>query len=321
VAVYEALALCDTDHVEEHRALAAATARETGLKPAWATIDRPDEPATTHPLAALDAVATGVETEAAPVRIRLLGGFGIAIHGRELDLGSVKPRPRAILRFLALNAGQPVHREVLETTFWPDADPATAARNVHVALSGLRRLFCASGDADCQVLVRDGEAYRLVLPTGSRVDLLDVERSLGLASAVRRGGGRDTGGRDAAISELRAALRAGAAQLLPEDGPADWVVDRREQLRTELAAAARLVAESVLDADPGSAAETCAAGLRVDPTDDALWKLLIAARERSGDPAAAQAARQGYRRLLAQLGLADGVTAGALTAGPGTRPR
>jgi LuxR family maltose regulon positive regulatory protein len=337
VAVYAALALCDPDHAEEHQALAAATARETGLRLGWVT----ESPAATesaagsaaaepsasgHSTAELPATDSSVahrpahhsaaDEGAAAVEICLLGGFAMAIGGRSLDLGSVKPRPRAILRFLALNAGQPVHREVLGTTFWPDADPATAARNVHVALSGLRRLLCPSGDADCQILVREGEAYRLALPDGSRVDLLEVERALAEAEAAQ-----GIGDADAARSLRREAIRLGTRELLPEDGPADWVVYRREQLRVELAAAARSVAESLLEADPASAAEVCAVSLRVDATDDGLWRLLIAARERSGDPAAAEGARQAYRRLLEQLGVADRLDPEDVTAGRGTRPR
>jgi DNA-binding SARP family transcriptional activator len=332
VVVYAALALCDPDHAEQHLALAAATARETGLRLDWAAEPPAADSAaadrsatgrsTAEPLATGASVTDPPTSHSAPdegaaaVEICLLGGFEMAIGGRHLDLGSVKPRPRAILRFLALNAGQPVHREVLEATFWPDADPATAARNVHVALSGLRRLLCPSGDADCQVLVREGEAYRLALPGGSRVDLFEVERALAEAEAAQ-----GIGDGDAARSLRREAIRHGTRELLPEDGPADWVVYRREQLRVELAAAARSVAESVLEADPGSAAEVCAAGLRVDATDDGLWRLLIAARERSGDPAAAEGARQGYRRLLEQLGVASRLDPEDVTADRGTRPR
>ena len=314
VAVYAALALCDPDHAAEHQALALASARETGLRLPWAVETEPG-PATPGPTPA-DAGserASMPEPPAGPppVEIRLLGGFGMSVHGRALDVASVKPRPRAILRFLALNSGQPVHREVLEATFWPEAEPDTAARNVHVALSGLRRLLCPTGAAECQVLVREGEAYRLVLPPGSRVDLLDVERALAEARAAGAAGDHASAAR-----RWREAVRLGSMELLPEEGPADWLVYRREQLRVELAAAAREFAESVVGSDPGAAAETCATGLRVDPTNDSLWRLLIAARERSGDPAAAEVARKAYRRMLEQLGLDE-----AATAGPGTRPR
>src|SRR2546423_9087646 len=54
------------------------------------------------------------------------------------SLTTIKPRVRAVLRLLAVHAGNPVHREVLQMAFWPDADAETGARNLHVAVSSLR---------------------------------------------------------------------------------------------------------------------------------------------------------------------------------------
>ena len=314
VAVYLALATCDPDRADEHRALAEAAARETGLAPAWARpasyVARvPEEAAAVAAQPAMasqpkaDRVGPSLETRGAPVPIEigLFGGFAMRVGGRPVDLSAVKPLPRSMLRFLALNAGKPVHREVLESTFWPEADRATAARNVHVALSGLRKLVCPAGDGEGSLLVREGEAYRLALGPGARVDLLEIDDALAGARAARAR--KD---REAEISNYRRAMELAAGDLLPEDGPADWVVYRREEIRAQIAGAARSLAELLLDGDPNGAADACAAGLRSDPHHDGLWRLLIAARERAGDQAAAATARSGYERMLGQLGLALG---------------
>ena len=293
VAVYAALAECDPDRADEHRALVEAVSRETGLAPRWA-LPVP-EVASIEELG--DARGTAGGDRSVPVEITLLGGFTMSVAGRPLDLATLKPRPRAMLRFMALNAGKPVHREILETTFWPDADAATAARNVHVALSGLRRLLCP-GARDCPLLVREGEAYRLVIPPGGRVDLLAVDEALAAARTAR-----SRHDREAELDGYRQAVRLGGGDLLPEDGPADWVVYRRDEIRIEIAGAARAVAELILSDDPDGAADACAAGLRLDPHHDGLWRLLIAARERAGDQAAAVTARQGYERMLGRLGV------------------
>ena len=50
-------------------------------------------------------------------------------------------------------------------------------------------------------------------------------------------------------------------------------------------------------------ANACATGLWVDRLHDPLWKLLIEARERAGDPVAASRARRDYARVLEELGL------------------
>jgi len=82
----------------------------------------------------------------------------------------------------------------------------------------------------------------------------------------------------------------------------------------------RALAELLVERDPAGAAEACALALAVDPYHDPLWRLLVEARERAGDPAAATSARSGYSRMLAELGLAPstgGDESGGLS--PGSR--
>jgi DNA-binding SARP family transcriptional activator len=222
----------------------------------------------------------------------------MAVNGRPVDMAGLKPRPRALLRFLALHADRPVHREVLQETFWPDSDATTGARSLHVALSAVRReLANGEGRGTCELLVRDGDAYRLAMPEGARVDLADFD-----AAVLRARRARGIGGAAAEAAD-RAVLTTYGGDLLPEDGPADWVTGRRERARGEVVEAARSLAEAVIERDPAAAADACSAGLAVDAYHDPLWRLLVAARERAGDPAAATSARSGYSRMLADLGV------------------
>ena len=55
--------------------------------------------------------------------------------------GAVRPRARSTLRFLALRAGDPVHRDTLAAELWPDLDRESALRGEQVALSSLRSLL------------------------------------------------------------------------------------------------------------------------------------------------------------------------------------
>lgn len=246
----------------------------------------------TVPVAAGSIAAGGV-------KIHLFGSFAMSVDGHPVDLPGLKPRPRAVLRFLALNAGRPVHREVLQETFWPEADPETGARSLHVALSALRReLAPRAGRGACELLVRDGDAYRLALPDNAWIDLVDFERAVVEARTIRARGATQV-----AIDAFRAALAAYGGDLLPEDGPADWAAGRRERARAEAVESARSLAELLLDGNPAGAAEACAAGLAIDTHHDPLWRILVEARERAGDQAAATSARSGYARMLADLGV------------------
>jgi DNA-binding SARP family transcriptional activator len=232
--------------------------------------------------------------------VRLFGSFAMAVAGRPVDLAGLKPRPRAVLRFLALHAGRPVHREVLQEAFWPEADPETGAKSLHVALSALRRELAPRAERGaCDLLVREGDAYRLALPEGAWVDLAVFEEAVVGARLERA-----RGATQAAAERCRAVLAAYGGDLLPEDGPAEWATGRRERARGEVVDAARCLAELLMETDPAGAAEACSVGLAVDPHHDPLWRLLVAARERAGDQAAASSARSGYARMLADLGVA-----------------
>ncbi len=320
---YAALALADPGHAPELRALAAALFEETGLA----------EPDALKPIGASSPESSG--TSGLPERpdhvpaleIHCFGAFAMAVAGRPVDLAALKPRPRAVLRLLAVNAGRPVHREVIQEALWREAEPEAGARSLHVALSALRReLEPPPGSGGHEILVRDGDAYRLAIPEGSQVDVLAFDDALRRARSAR---GRDNA---VAVPAYRAAIAAYTGDLLPEDGPADWIVARRDRARADYVEAALGLAELVVAEQPAEAAAVCTAALGIDAYHDPLWRLLVDARERAGDWAAAASARASYARMLADLGVPEGhgsdtPDAGAWPEGtpiisrPGTRPR
>ncbi len=265
----------------EYRALAVALAAESSLD--------------------LPGLAAGDATDGeAPVVVRCFGGFSMSVDGAPLELAGAKPRARQLLRLLAINAGRSVHREVLMEALWPDADRDTSTRNLHVAISSLRHALepgVARGASS--MIVRDGDAYRLTLPPDSEVDLIEFDEALAEARSLR---GR--GKADEAVPAYTRALDLYVGDLLPEDGPAEWLVQERDRRRDEVSEAAHAVAVMHLDRnDPVAAAVACERGLHADQYDDALWRLCITAYEQAGDAAAAARARQKYERILAGLGV------------------
>jgi predicted Zn-dependent protease len=80
------------------------------------------------------------------------------------------------------------------------------------------------------------------------------------------------------------------------------VVDERERRRTQVSSAAESLARSLLERGEAAAAvAACERGLDRDRHRDALWRLLVSAREEAGDLAAAVQARREYERLLGTL--------------------
>ncbi|MFC4506544.1 MULTISPECIES: hypothetical protein, partial [Streptomyces] len=56
--------------------------------------------------------------EEAQLTVRCLGGFEFTMAGREHDWAKLRPRAQAVLRLLAVRAGQAVHRDHLVVAFW-----------------------------------------------------------------------------------------------------------------------------------------------------------------------------------------------------------
>jgi DNA-binding SARP family transcriptional activator len=222
------------------------------------------------------------------------------VHGQEPDLRGLRPRARTLLRFLALHAGRPVHREEIVDALWPNLGHDAGIRNLQVTVSNLRvPLEPGARRGTSQLIPRQGESYLLALPPGSSSDVRAFDRAIEDGRRARRARLLD-----AATEALRAALALYAGDLLPEDGPADWVVGPRERYRQEAAEAAGALAEVELELGRLEAAiEAARRSLAIDSFRDASWRVLVEASQRAGNAASATRARQAYNGVLRSLGV------------------
>jgi serine/threonine-protein kinase PknK len=242
----------------------------------------------------------------AGLELHLFGGFGVEVDGRPIALDGIKPRARAVLRFLAARPGVAIHREVIQEALWPEVDAATGARSLHVAVSALRGLFsdALGGDAT-RLIAREGDAYRLAVDP-DQVDVGRFEQAMARARGLRNGSGRLGGG----TADFATALLLYRGDLLPQDGPAEWAVERREHFRREAVEAATIVADDAYGAgDLEEAIRVCRRGLELDRFHDPLWRVLIAARDQAGDSGAASRDRREYASILEGLGLSPELAA------------
>jgi DNA-binding SARP family transcriptional activator len=248
-----------------------------------------------EPAAAGAPRGTGTFTGPPPeVEVRCFGRFEVLVDGRPLDLGALKPRCQVLLRLLAMHGASPVHREVLIDAIWPDASAEAGMRNLQVAVSTLRRVL-----EPFAALAREAHSYRLALPAGSVVDVARFEEAFARAKTARARG--EAGSAEVA---LQLAIDTYRGELLPTDGPAEWVVGARDRYRAEAGESAAALAELQLARDAAAlAAETCKRGLRIDRYSDRLWRLLAVAHEQVGDQASAALARRGYGEMLQAMGL------------------
>jgi DNA-binding SARP family transcriptional activator len=125
-----------------------------------------------------------------------------------------------------------------------------------------------------------------------------VEFAVQLRAATQARHSRDAEAERTALAHGVAAYRG---ELLPEDGPAEWVIDSRERLQQQAATAAGRLAELALaGGDSRSAIDAARRSVEIDPFRDASWRILIAACDQAGEPAAARA-RQDYAEVLSTL--------------------
>jgi DNA-binding SARP family transcriptional activator len=280
---YLALAELEAGRAGDFARMAEALLAETGLA---APRGRQSEPSSQPP---------------DEVRVRCFGGVAVRIRGVDLDLSQLKPKARSLLRYLAVNAGNPVHREVIQEALWPELDPESGARGVQVAISSVRQALepgVARGASS--LLRRDGESYRLALGGGVSADLVEFEEAAGAARSAAQ---QSDLARLAKAFERMRSLHTG--ELMPEEGSAEWILGPRERCRSALAETAQALAGLLLDAGrPDEAAHVCSAGLQVERYRDGLWRLLVSAREAAGEVGAATRARSEYEQVLAELGVA-----------------
>jgi len=229
-----------------------------------------------------------------PVGLRCFGSLEFVVGGRRLDLSSVRPRALSVLRVLAAYAGQAVHRETIMEALWRDSPPDAARRGLQVAISSVRQAMPVRADLR---IIRRGEAYELAMASGAYFDVDVFRASISTAWDAAR-----TGDHAAVLMAANAAIEVYRGDLLVDEGPADWVITPRENLRLDLVRAATLAAESALVlGDPRAAIRAIERGIAVDRYASGLWELLITAHEEAGDRAAAARVRHSFDEAMADL--------------------
>ena len=115
-----------------------------------------------------------------PLEIKVLGGVDAYVDGRQLALGGSKQR--AVLAMLALRANRTVSADELIDGLWADRPPASAAKNVQLYVSRLRKAIAAAGsDPEARIATR-GRGYELQLPE----EAVDAARFERLVERARR---------------------------------------------------------------------------------------------------------------------------------------
>ena len=241
-------------------------------------------------------VSTGGEAEA--VRVRLLGGFRVAVGSRTIEDDAWRLRKAAALvKLLALAPGHRLHREQLMDLLWPELGKKAASNNLRHTLHAARTIL--NPTASSRYLASEDES--LVLCPEGEV-WVDVEVFEEAAATARRS-------RDPAV--YRAAIDLYAGDLLPEDRYEEWSEGKREELRQlYLALLLELAGLYEERAEHGLAIDALRKAIAKEPTLEEAHAALMRLHALSGRPELALAQ---YERLRDTLSRSLGTEPGATT--------
>jgi DNA-binding SARP family transcriptional activator len=209
-----------------------------------------------------------------PVSIRALGGFAVSVNGAPLSEGC-KPqrRPLDLLKILIVSNAGPIAAAKIEDRLWSESEGDAARNCLRVAVHRLRQLIHRK-DA---VVFRDG---KVSLDRGlCRVDVWTFEEECDRLSSLRMNGHSA-----AQMRSLSDAVERYRGHLCADEAEPWWILAERERLRRKwLGLVLRLgdcfeVQRRWLDA--------CAVydrALRIDPSQDALYRQLMLCQYRMGN--------------------------------------
>jgi DNA-binding SARP family transcriptional activator len=222
-------------------------------------------------------------TGSVQLKVFLLGHVAVETDGVVVEERGVPSRQvRLLLAYLVAEQGRPVSRDELADALWGEALPATWEKALTVRVSQLRALLTESGLDGAQALTSAFGCYRLELPAGAWVDVVEAGRAAGLAEEAFAAGDLE-GGRAAAV--LAASLLE--QPFLPGE-VGSWV----EGKRVEVAAVRGRVLSVLVDACLGlgearEAATWAEQAIALEPFRESGYRRLMEAHIAGGDRAEA----------------------------------
>jgi DNA-binding SARP family transcriptional activator len=208
----------------------------------------------------------------AEVELRLLGGFGLRVDGRQLE---VTPAAQRLLAFVALTP-RGADRSFVAFQLWPEHTEQRARANLRSALWRL-------GKASARLIVATKGQLRL----GPDV-WVDARHGIDELAA----------GGVTSLADASLPFHALDSDLLP-DWYDDWLVIERERLRQlRLASLEELARRDLAEGRPGRSIQLALAAVAIEPLRESGHRLVIEAHLAQGNQIDALRQFQHLRSLL-----------------------
>ena len=154
------------------------------------------------------------------LEIRLLGGFRMAVDGKDVPAEAWSRRnAAAILKILALSPGYRIHREQMMEHLWPETDPRQAVNNLYQAMHAARRALDTAVPGAGQALLLQDHVIQFAPE-------IEVWVDTGAFNQAASGAAGDS-------SALQDAIGLYQGSLLPDDRYESWASEAREHLHQQ----------------------------------------------------------------------------------------
>lgn len=222
------------------------------------------------------------------IHVKLLGPTVVEVDGGVVPEAALGGRLRQVLEILALNAGQPVPKEVLADQVWDGAPPPTYLGTLESYVCVLRKRLGLVGGRNSSLGTRD-RGYVL----GGRDVEVDLHRFTVLTRPTTWRGSQER------IQMAMRALELVRGPLLAQEPYAAWAVQAREVFDRKLVESLVPVAALANSSREYDAARHLARlVVQHDPYAEAGWQELIRAHWLSGDRGEALRSYATLRQLL-----------------------
>ena len=184
-------------------------------------------------------------------------------------------RSKSLLKYLLLHGEQPVRRELLMDTFWPDHEPNAARNNLNVAIYTLRQALRRGMTERSTILFHD-DSYLLNPDLGVWLDVEELRSRVKAGQWAMR---RDH--LEEAVRQYETAVELYQGDLFEEDIYEPWAEQPRRELRETTIDVLNFL--SGYYADAGQDALCVAYGRRllaIEPADEATHRRLMRAYAR-----------------------------------------
>ncbi len=137
-------------------------------------------------------------------------------------------KAKLVLQFLLSQHGQPVVRDVLMETLWPECEPQAASNNLKAAIHGLRRTLgdLFQGNAAYPYIISINHSYQINPEIELWLDVKEFEEHWIRGRSLEKKGGLAE-----AITEYELAESLYRGDYLEDEPYAEWALLRRESLK------------------------------------------------------------------------------------------